>query len=143
MFVFIFCLIEFFWIYLLPMVNIPPVWRFIYACTSQEESAYQYVMVIWLIFDAILSSCVSWIYLIIRNNSFHLSLYGTLTLVHINDTVGWISVLYLLYINNALTILVWNTSDLSESIYVALWLTVNKYFAAGVFTIFIILTSSM
>ena len=112
------------------MVNTPPVYILVSACTKKSASAYQSVMVISFIFNARFSSRVSWGYLIILNKFLLSSSSGTLNLVQ-----GWILSLTLLHRNNYLAIIVWNTSAFSASRFFALGFTVNKYSAAGFFTI--------
>ena len=71
------------------------------------------------------------------------SSYGPLNLVQKNGTIIKILSISLLYRNNALAIVVWNTYALSASIFVLLGFTVNKCSTAGVFTLFSFSTSSM
>ena len=142
-FVLILCFIENFRISTLSMVNKPPVWPFISVCTAKVASSYQSYMVISLMFNVKLSSHLYWRYLIILNNFLQSYSSSILTLVHKNCTVGWILVISLLHRNNALEIIVCNTSNFSASIFFTLVSTVNKYYAAGVFTLFMFFIYSM
>ena len=81
LFVLNFCFIEIVWVAPLPMVNTPPMYILVSACTKKSASAYQSVMVISFIFNARFSSRVSWGYLIILNKFLLSSSSGTLNLV--------------------------------------------------------------
>ena len=119
------------WIAPLTMVNTTPVWLFVSECTAKAASVYQSIMVILLVFNVIFSSRVSWGYLIILNIFLQASLSGTLNIVHNNYTVSWMMGLARLHKNITLAILVRNTSDLSESIFVVLVLSVKTIMLLG------------